>query len=226
MTDSTPRPENSRWMRSDLAAQRVVDEGRVILLDGAWRYIKGRRMKMLSGVNCREDAIQAADKFDAPGLWSHDPSFPGTWERTHWEVRPSDEGWEVWRSDPESGEMTRASVAQHVSPDRARRWVELRLERTGSNLRGPKPRAGSPSIAKLPDIRVTPDEREAAFTMLDALHLSYADFVRAALGFAEEHLDGGSWAVVKEGSAWSFQPRPPTPDPDPPADELVPTEDE
>jgi hypothetical protein len=44
--------------------------------------------------------------------------------------------------------------------------------------------------------------------LLKQLDLSYADFVRAALTFAEDHLDGGDWEVSKsESGSKVFIPR-------------------
>ena len=200
--------ENSRWLRAASMAERPDVQGRVIHHpEAGWIYVLGRKMKRLSSAEDLETAIEAADQFHPPGAWTYDPEA-FKWTREHWEVRFGGEGWTVWRTDPESGEMTQASVAIHPSADRARRWAELRLDRSQSNLRGPVPRAGRASTSKLPDVRVTPEEREDAFALMDQLNLSYAAFVRAALRFAEEHLDGGDWMVVSEGKAHTFQARP------------------
>tara|TARA_R100000664_G_C2730303_1_gene121011 strand:- start:116 stop:763 length:648 start_codon:yes stop_codon:yes gene_type:complete len=199
--------ENSRWIRSSEVAERPDDQGRVVKKDEHWIYVLGRRMKRLSDAETLEQAIEHADQFRPPGKWAYVPS-DYKWIRPSWEVRWEGEGWTVWRIKPGEEEFTQASVAVHPSADRARRWVELRLERTEGNLRGPAPRAGKASTAKLPDIRVTPEEREQAFELLKQLGLSYADFVRAALTFAEDHLDGGDWQVIKtEGGAKMFVPR-------------------
>ena len=198
--------ENSRWLRAEKVAERPDNGGRVMETDGGWIFVLGRKMKRLTDSEDREAAIEHADRFLPPGLWSYDPdSFK--WQRPNWEVRFDLEGWNVWRTSPESGEMEQASVTIHPTADRARRWVELRLERTEGNLRGPLPRAGKASTAKLPDIRVTPEEREEAFELLKQLGLSYSDFVRASLSFAEEHLDGGGWQVRSHDGRYSFVPR-------------------
>ena len=199
--------ENSRWIRSSEIAERPDDQGRVTKAEEGWIYVLGRRMKRLVEAETLEQAIEHADQFRPPGKWAYVPA-DYKWIRPSWEVRWEGEGWTVWRIKPGEDEFTQASVAVHPSADRARRWVELRLERTEGNLRGPAPRAGKASTAKLPDIRVTPEEREQAFELLKQLGLSYADFVRAALTFAEDHLDGGDWQVTKtEGGAKVFIPR-------------------
>jgi hypothetical protein len=86
------------------------------------------------------------------------------------------------------------------SADRARRWAELRFDRSEGGLRGPKPRAGSRSAAKLPDVRVTEEERDAATATLDALGMSYAVFVRASLEWARAYVlsDSPEWTVDVE----------------------------
>ena len=199
--------ENSRWIRSTEVAERPDDRGRVMKKGEDWIYVLGRRMKRLEQAETLEDAIEYADQFRPPGLWGYVPEG-FKWIRPSWEVRYEGEGWTIWRIKPGEEDFTQASVAVHPSADRARRWVELRLERTDGNLRGPAPRAGKASTAKLPDIRVTPEEREQAFELLKQLGLSYADFVRAALTFAEDHLDGGDWQVSKTDSgAKVFEPR-------------------
>ena len=201
--------ENSRWIRSSQrdAAERPDDQGRVVKKGEDWIYVLGRRMKRLSEAKDLDQAIEHADQFRPPGKWAYAPS-EFKWMRPSWEVRWEGEGWTVWRVKPGEEDFTKASVTLHPSADRARRWVELRLERTDGNLRGPAPRAGKASTAKLPDIRVTPEEREQAFELLKQLGLSYADFVRAALTFAEDHLDGGDWQVTKADSgAAVFAPR-------------------
>jgi len=199
--------ENSRWIRSTGVAERPDDRGRVMKKGEDWIYVLGRRMKRLEQAETLEEAIEYADQFRPPGQWGYLPE-DFKWIRPSWEVRYEGEGWTVWRIKPGEEDFTQASVAVHPSADRARRWVELRLERTDGNLRGPAPRAGKASTAKLPDIRVTPEEREQAFELLKQLGLSYADFVRAALTFAEDHLDGGDWQVNKTDSgAKVFEPR-------------------
>jgi len=198
--------ENSRWLRSEKMAERPDNTGRVVHEDEGWIFVLGRKMKRLRDAEDREAAIEHADRFLPPGQWAYDPDA-FKWQRSDWEVRYEGEGWHVWRTNPETGEMSQASVAIHPTADRGRRWVELRLERTGGNLRGPLPRAGKASTAKLPDIRVTPEEREEAFELLKQLGMSYADFVRASLAFAEEHLDGGEWQVASNAGRYSFVPR-------------------
>jgi hypothetical protein len=210
--------ENSRWARSEDVAVR--GDGRVFRRDGVWCYVRGRRLKRLSDAADLESAIVAADVFDPPGLWSWDSSRD-CWTRPGWEVREGDEGWEVWRTTTDAGEMVPASVMFHASADRARRWAELRLDRTGANLRGPPTRSSAASTAKLPNIRVTPAERDAARAILKQLDISYSDFVRAALAFAEEHLDGGGWCVVKTPNGTAFRLRLSETAPEEALDELV-----
>jgi len=168
-----------------------------------WMYVLGKRMKKLPQAKNIEEAIELADQFRPPGQWSFDAEGC-VWMRPSWQVRHTGEGWEVWRLKPGTGEMQQASVRVYNAADRARRWVELRLNRTESNLRGPATRAAKASTAKLPDIRVTPGEREETFSLLKTLGVSYASFVRAALKFAEDHLDGGDWEIVKEDGSYTF----------------------
>ena len=111
-------------------------------------------------------------------------------------MRPEQTGWYVYRLSPSGKDRERASVQEFSSADRARRWAEVRLDRTGTNLRGPKPRAGRRSNCKLPDVRVTETERADAMRLLKDLGLTYSQFVRAALRFADSYIAHGTWEVV------------------------------
>ena len=98
--------------------------------------------------------------------------------------------------------------------DRARRWAELRFDRGDAGLRGPKPRAGSRASFKLPDVRVTEVERDHALSMLVTLGISYSEFVRAALVWAERNvLDGDGWEIEEdEEGNHAFVPSSPAPE--------------
>lgn len=90
-----------------------------------------------------------------------------------------------------------ASRRTFSSADRARTWADIRFDRAVGGLRGPKPRGGSTSGAKLPDIRVTEEERALAERVLEREGLSYSEFVRAALRWVDAH-PGEAWLAKGE----------------------------
>jgi hypothetical protein len=83
-------------------------------------------------VDSLEEAISYADKHHPPEGWEY---VFGLWLRQGWKVTPSDEGWQIF--DQEGTLMS----AQYFSrADLARKWCEVRQDRVGINLRGPKPK--------------------------------------------------------------------------------------
>ena len=151
-------------------------------------------------------AVDDADQFFPPAPWTF---TEGVWSFGVWQIRPNADGtWGVFREV--EGTVEQASIQLFPSADRARRWAELRFDRGSSRLRGPKPRAGSRASEKLPDVRVTEDEKAHAMAILGRLGLGYSDFVRAALVWAEAQVlaEGAGWSVVRgEDGSYSFSER-------------------
>ncbi len=194
---------NSKWRRDSKAgsALRLGDKASLVLTDVGWRVTTKGEVHEVSAapsISSLEEAITMADVFHPPEGWTHKE---GHWLRDGWHVRPENGGWYVYRTKEE--DVERASVQEFASADRARRWAEVRFDRTGTNLRGPKPRAGRKSTCKLPDVRVTEAEKSAAMDFCDELGVTYSQFVRAALRFARENitqypLDEDDWCLVKD----------------------------
>jgi len=188
--------EITRWMRSNRTNTASRTDGvTVTLSNGAWVVVcsgKTDKLKTAPVPAWMDKAIQEADEAHPPDPWTH---AKGVWTSGSWVVRPDTDGWAVFRALGDG--VQRASRQSFPSADRARRWAEVRFDRSEGGLRGPKPRAGSRSAAKLPDVRVTEEERDAANATLDALGMSYAVFVRAALEWARAnvlHTDG-EWSA-------------------------------
>lgn len=194
-----------RWMRAPRSAQATRTDGvAVSLVSGHWsclRASKETRLKTPGLVAYINKAVEEADALFPPDGWT---VSDGVWASGNWCLRPVEAGWGVFRTV--KGQEERASRQVFESPDRARRWASLRLERGEAGLRGPKPRAGSRSGAKLPDIRVTEEERASAEALLDQLGLSYSEFVRAALHWSSENL-GHAWSVSRTEEGVRFSPR-------------------
>lgn len=198
--------ENTRWVRSarTTTAHRT-DNLTVTLNTTSWVVVTGGQTVALSVLPLStfiEKAIEAADEAFPPAPWS---ITDGVWRAGAWLVRPDASGWLVEREI--GGGAERASRQTFASADRARRWAELRFDRSEVGLRGPKPRAGSKSGAKLPDVRVTDAERELADRVLEAIGLPYAVFVRAALEWANRHVVTDSTWCVTRGDEPTFVPR-------------------
>ena len=185
-------PQQGSARRGDGAEVKIQDEypyeGR------AWfaRYSGDPELLPVpSSPSFLEDAIEAADSRFPPLGWRESN---GSWATEGWLVAPESTGWVVLR-DRGSG-MERASRRVFRSADRARCWAEFRFDRRTLNLRGPKPRAEEKSTAKLPDVRVTPREKDEAIAVVRDLGLTYSEFARACVQFAA----GGSLAVERSES--------------------------
>lgn len=194
--------EAPRWVRASRTGEAARTDGvTVILTSGSWMLHDrpGRlpqKLKTPGLLAYLDRAIEEADAAIPPSGWEH---TGGVWiAKNGWAIRPVDGGWGAFRRI--KGEEERASRQTFDSADRGRRWAELRFERGEAGLRGPKPRAGSRSASKLPDIRVTEEERVFAEEVLTKLGVSYSEFVRAALQWA---VDSG-WVVVRDDAGVRF----------------------
>lgn len=198
-----------RWMRSPRSGEAARTDGVVVVLtSGHWICKRGKqpevRLKTPGLAAYLSRAVEEVDALLPPDGWA---LASGVWSAGNWRVRAVDGGWGVFRTV--KGEEERASRQVFESPDRARHWASLRLERGEAGLRGPKPRAGAPAASKLPDVRVTEEERVFAEDTLEGLGLSYSEFVRAALRWASENV-GKEWRVEREGDGVRFSRREPT----------------
>ena len=196
---------NSKWRRDAKtgSALRLGDKASLVLTSEGWRVTtKGQVHEITAApsASALEEAITMTDAFHPPEGWTYKE---GHWRRDGWHICPEQTGWAVYRM--KEGNSERASVQEFASADRARRWAEVRLDRTGTNLRGPKPRAGRKSTCKLPDVRVTDGEKAATMDLLKELEMTYSQFVRASIRFATDHItknpmDEDDWVVkTKEG---------------------------
>lgn len=189
----------TRWVRSARTNTSSRTDGiTVTLSNGSWVMVsegKTEKLKTPPLAAWLDKAIQEADEANPPAPWAFKR---GVWSSGSWVIRPDNDGWGVFRALGEGVE--RASRQSFPSADRARRWAELRFDRSEGGLRGPKPRAGSRSAAKLPDVRVTEEERDAANATLEDLGMSYAVFVRASLEWARRNVltEGAEWTVDAE----------------------------
>jgi hypothetical protein len=184
-----------RWIRNLGANEAERTDGFIVKLRGSqWTVMKNGKTKVLPTEPFPaylDRAIHVVDQHFPPPKWRFDEN---RWISGNWVITEAGEAkWKVQRLDVH-GLTSNPTRQEFLSPDRARVWVELRRERANMGLRGPKPRAGSPAKAKLPDIRVTIAERDAATLILGRLGMSYSGFVRAALEWADEHV-GVNWTV-------------------------------
>jgi hypothetical protein len=77
-------------------------------------------------------AIAQADLLLPPTGWSY---VVGMWLHPGWKVQSVEKGWVVFGED---GEQKSKQVFPRA--DLARKWCEVRQDRVGLNLRGPKPK--------------------------------------------------------------------------------------
>jgi len=201
--------ETTRWVRVPRAGEATRSDGVFIALrSGAWVYWsageKRADAKKLRTPGLLAYLSRAIDEVDAllpPAGWTFSE---GIWRSGVWSVRPVENGWGAFRTV--RGSEDRASRQTFDSADRARKWAELRFERGDAGLRGPKPRAGARATFKLPDVRVTEEERQFAESIVEGLGVSYSEFVRAALRWAQESvLTEKAWSVSKSTDGVRFQ---------------------
>ena len=178
-----------------------TDGVRLGISEGVWLATKGSttlRLKVPALLAYLDRAIGAADILFPPPPWQHEN---GVWAANGWTVRPVENGgYGVFRTRS-GGTEERASRQTFDSADRGRAWAALRFDRGDGGLRGPRARAGAPAASKLPDIRVTHEERALAEKVLDRLNLSYSEFVRAALRWTDDHMlsEQPTWSVLRDG---------------------------
>ena len=109
-------------------------------------FLLSEQIKPLKGTTLSA-AVQEADALHPPADWRY--AF-GVWVEADWQVKPCGGGWHVFSR---SGEQK--SRRSFERPDLARKWCEIRRDRVGLNLRGPKPRTGKP--AEAPSLTVVTD---------------------------------------------------------------------
>ena len=85
------------------------------------------------------EAISFADRKLPPAGWSY---VVGMWIRPGWKIQKSGEGWKVHGEDGEP-----KSQKTFERADMARKWCEIRNDRVGMNLRGPKPKTAEESVS-------------------------------------------------------------------------------
>jgi len=194
-----PTP-TTRWLRTPRTAHAARSDGIVVWHEGnGWHItVRGEPCAFIpeqpSPANL-EYCIAKADEVNPPEPWTLED---GVWKASVWRVQsPDGLTWTVSREL--NGKLELASRQPFLSADRARRGAELRFDRGSAGLRGPKPRAGARAKAKLPDVRVTVDERDRVLTVLERVGLSYSELVRAAVYWAEENMAGTnpSWEVER-----------------------------
>lgn len=204
--------ESVRWIRASRAGEAARSDGvHLALRSGAWVCWKAgekseaKRLKTPGLGAWIDKAIDEVDTLLPPGEWAYEK---GVWSCRGWFIRPVEGGWGAFRIV--RGAEEKASRQTFDSADRARRWSELRFERGEHGLRGPKPRAGTKAASKLPDVRVTEEERLVAEEALEKAGISYSEFVRASLRWFRENVERaeGAWSLVREEDGVRFQKKP------------------
>jgi hypothetical protein len=171
------------WTRSPRTqtAVRGSGKGALVLLrrDHLW-FISGAdgtQMALDAGTGLNlEDAVKWVDSTFPPEGWT--VVSADRWTRAEWACVRGTDGWFI--------EHPRGAMRQRFSTcDRARKWVDLRVDRPGG-IRGPRLRTAVPATCTLPDVRVTPEERVRAMDTARQLGLTFADFLRSAIRVVED----------------------------------------
>lgn len=124
--------------------------------------------------------VQTVDTQFPPGDWRWED---GKWLRGEWTVA-TEEIIDSERTITITYALLGPVGRRYFStPDRARQFADLADGIREKPRRGPKARAGKPATVVLPDVRVTPEEREAATSLAKSVGMSYADLIRASLAF-------------------------------------------
>lgn len=190
-----------RWVRAPRIPAATRTDGYTVSLDSGTHWVvtgpglaTAKVLPTTGLASYLEDAVEDVDLLFPPTPWRVED---GVWYADRWQVRPNGDGtWGVHRLI--EGVVEVASRQPFPSADRARRWAELRFDRGDARLRGPKPRAGSKAAHKLPDVRVTDEEKAHTLAVLASLGLTYSDFVRMSLRWVEEQvIEDGAWAVQR-----------------------------
>jgi hypothetical protein len=123
-------------------ATRPVGELTVILHREHFVLLHGKMETLLH--ETLEGAMRAADQMYPPDAWSYvgTTAGAGEWSTPGWIVRAG-AGGDAWHIYSTSGDLK--SKQPFARADLARKWCEVREDRVGINLRGPKP--GSKNIA-------------------------------------------------------------------------------
>lgn len=160
----------------------AFDETEVVISDAAGTEVGSLPWNRLAdewfGVVDR--LVQTADIRFPPGDWRWEE---GRWLRGEWTVATE----EVVADDrticTTFALLGPAGRRYFSTADRARQFADLADGVKEKPRRGPKARAGKAATVVLPDVRVTPEEREAATSLAKSVGMSYADLVRASLAF-------------------------------------------
>ena len=118
---------------------RRDDAGLTVIEHRGMMFLLSENIVPLKATDFHQAVIEA-DALHQPEGWR---CVFGTWVSEHWQVKPtkaSDEkqGWLIYSRE---GEEKSKQVFER--PDLARKWCEVRKDRVGINLRGPKPKQRS-----------------------------------------------------------------------------------
>jgi hypothetical protein len=148
----------SIWKTNKKYLWAYREQGQLTLVEHRKRfYLLSDEIQPLSASELA-GALQEADLLYKPVGWS---VVVGLWVSSDWQVRPvkNDEGavtgWKVY-----SREAKQMSKQVFDRPDQARKWCEVRMDRVGLNLRGPKPKDGAALEKRLGELKWNKEKEE------------------------------------------------------------------
>lgn len=124
---------NSSWISNRRYFWATREQGNLTLVGHRDYYVLLGDEAYDIKVKDLDVAIQEADKVFPPEGWTWAGDM---WTSKGWQVKPCPEGWAVCAED---GSVLSKQYCSRA--DLARKWCEVRSDRVGLNLRGPKPAA-------------------------------------------------------------------------------------
>ena len=125
---------NSAWISNKKYGWAFRAVGELTLVQHRERFVLLHNgTDTLRPASTLEEAIQIADQSYPPDNWTYRFLTEGLWTAPGWRLTPSKGLWYVL---DEAG--TQRSKQPFSRADLARKWCEVRADRVGINLRGPK----------------------------------------------------------------------------------------
>lgn len=112
-------------------ARRAAGDLTVVLHRGAYWLLHGEAQELVDAPSL-ELAMEKADSLHPPPGWEY---VFGLWLGEGWKITKEDSHWKIY---DQNGELK--STQNFERSDIARKWCEVRQDRVGMNLRGPKPK--------------------------------------------------------------------------------------
>jgi hypothetical protein len=127
-------PTFSNWITNKKFGYAFREEGMLTLIHhrGVFLLLTDKVEPLPGKVDSLDAAITVCDAHKPPTGWGF---VVGMWVQPGWSIRKEESHWLVYGEDGEP-----RSKKKFPRADMARKWCEVRKDRVGLNLRGPKPK--------------------------------------------------------------------------------------